>query len=811
MSGHSINEPASGGPALSPIDRPNSYIGRSVARPNARRLTQGAGRFTDDLPCPSRTVHVAFLRSPHAHARITTIDVDGARLAPGVVHVATGRDIAVHCEPWIGVLTHFPGLKSAPQPALAIDKVVWLGEPVVAVVATSRMFAEDAIDLIEVAYETLSAVVDPEAALAPGAVPIHPELGDNLAFRLELASGDAQAGLDRAEHVVDGDWRFNRHTAVTLEPRAILADYDASENRLTVHQSTQTPYQMQDVFARHLGLPQANVRVVAKDVGGSFGMKLHVYGDEMATAALAIMLRRPVKFTADRLESFVGDIHTRSHRVRARLGVDAQGIITAMDVDDITGVGPFSSYPRTSAVEGNQAVRLMGGPYANRDYHAILRVAFQNKAMMSQYRAVGHPIACSVTEALIDEAAAALKIDPVDIRRRNLLTDDDYPYTSPTGYSFERLSHHQCLDALVAACDYDALRREQVEARQRGIYRGIGVAVFIEITSPGPAFYGVGGARITAQDGCVLTIDPTGAVRCQVSVTEQGQGTEAVLAQIAASALGMPLDSIRVLTGDTETTPSGGATWASRGASIGGETVLITGKALRAQLLNLAAAILQGTPDALDIVDGAIVDAADVRERMSVAELARIAYYRPDTLPPGVQAQMTAARNHVPRGQPFAFTNGIQASHVEVDVDTGFVRLLGHWVVEDCGRILNPLLVDEQIRGGVVQGIGAALFEECQYDSDGQLLNGNHGRLSRADGRRNAGHLRRPCVDADRVHRTRRQGGRRSRDRRFGSRRAQRGERRAAPARCEADRNPDDARSHPEGAWAHLKIHNEKN
>ncbi len=710
--------------ALSPVDRPNSYIGRSVPRPNARRLAQGVGRFTDDLPCPARTVHVAFLRAPHAHARIVAIDADAARMAPGVVHVATGRDIAERCEPWVGVLTHFPGLKSAPQPALAIDKVVWLGEPVVAVVAMSRVLAEDAIDLIEVTYETLAAVVDPDAALAPGAMPIHPDLGDNLAFRLDLSSGEPDAGFAAAHALVDGDWRFNRHTAVTLEPRAILADYDASENRLTVHQSTQTPYQMQDVFARHLGLPQANVRVVAKDVGGSFGMKLHVYGDEMATAALAVMLRRPVKFAADRLESFVADIHTRSHRVRAKLGVDTDGIITAMEVDDITGVGPYSAYPRTSAVEGNQAVRLMGGPYANRNYRALLRVAYQNKAMMSQYRAVGHPIACAVTEALIDEAAAALGLDALEIRRRNLLTDDAYPYRSPTGYTFERLSHHQCLDALAEACGYEALRRDQAEARLRGVYRGIGIAVFIEITSPGPAFYGVGGARITAQDGCVLTVDPTGSVRCQVSVTEQGQGTETVMAQVAASALGVPLDTVRVITGDTDTTPSGGATWASRGASIGGETVLMTGRALRAQLLELAAAILQEKPDALDIVEGVVVDAVDRRERMSVAELARIAYYRPDTLPPGVQAQMTAARNHVPRGQPFAFTNGIQASHVEVDVDTGFVRLLGHWVVEDCGRILNPLLVDEQVRGGVVQGIGAALFEECQYDGDGQLLNG---------------------------------------------------------------------------------------
>ncbi len=707
------------------VDRPNSYIGRSVPRPNARRLVEGRGQFTDDLPTPARTVHAAFLRSPHAHARIVRIDIEAARASEGVVLVARGADIAAVCTPWVGVLTHFSGMKSAPQSPLAIGKAVWLGEPVVAVAARTRAQAEDAIDLIEVGYEALPAVTDVDAALAPGSPTIHPELGDNLAFQLKLESGAVDEAFRDAHAIVEDEFHFNRHSPVTLEPRTILAEYEASENRLTIHQSTQTPYQMQDVYARHLGIPEANIRVVARDVGGSFGLKLHVYGDEMATVAMSVMLRRPVKFVADRLESFVSDIHTRSHRVRARMAVAADGTITAMDVDDVTGIGPFSAYPRTSAVEGNQAIRLMAGPYRNRNYRGALKVVFQNKAMMSQYRAVGHPIACAVTEALVDRAAQATGLDVLEIRRRNLLPDDAYPYTSPTGYVFERLSHHQCLEALRTTCGYEALRREQRELRARGIHRGIGIAAFIEITSPGPAFYGVGGAHITAQDGCVMQLEPSGALRCMVSVTEQGQGTEAIMAQVAASTVGLDMGQVRIVTGDTGTTPYGGATWASRGASIGGETVLITGRALRQQLLALAGALLQARPEHLDIRDGAVVDAADGRERITVESLARVAYFRPDTLPPGAQAQLTASRNHVPRGQPFAFTNGIQASHVEVDTDTGFVRLLGHWVIEDCGRIINPLLVDEQVRGGVVQGIGAALFEECLYSPEGQLLNGS--------------------------------------------------------------------------------------
>ena len=303
--------------ALSAVDRPNSYIGRSVPRPNASRLVQGRGQYTDDIPTPARTLYAAFLRSPYAHAQITHIDVTKAKSAPGVALVVTGAELAGVCEPWVGVLTHFKGLCSATQHALAIDRVVWQGEPVVGVVAETRALAEDALALIEIDYTELPPVTDPDAALLPDAPVIHAELGSNLAFALDLETGDAEAAFDDAYAVVSGDFRFGRHAPVTLESRSILADFDPSAGRLTVHQSTQTPYQMQDIYARHLRLPQANVRVVAQDVGGSFGMKLHVYGDEMATASMSVMLGRPVKFIADRLEILrVRHPCTRSPRPR---------------------------------------------------------------------------------------------------------------------------------------------------------------------------------------------------------------------------------------------------------------------------------------------------------------------------------------------------------------------------------------------------------------------------------------------------------------------------------------------------------------
>jgi carbon-monoxide dehydrogenase large subunit len=313
----------------------------------------------------------------------------------------------------------------------------------------------------------------------------------------------------------------------------------------------------------------------------------------------------------------------------------------------------------------------------------------------------------------------------VELRRRNLFPDDKYPATSAAGLKFEGLSHHASLDKILKMMDYESLRAEQARLRERGSHRGIGFASFIEVTNPSAAFYGVGGARISSQDGATVRLDATGAVFVHSGVTEQGQGAEAVLAQCVATSFGVPIERVRVVTGDTDNTPYGGGTWASRAAGIGGEAAWQAGKALRENVLGAAASILQADPKALDIRAGIVVDADTGRERLGLDEVARIVYFRPDTLPPGFQAEFTVTRHYVPRAWPFAFTNGVQASYLEVDIRTGAISLLKHWCVEDCGTVINPQLVDEQIRGGIVQGIGAVLFEHCLYDEAGQLLNGN--------------------------------------------------------------------------------------
>lgn len=707
---------------LSVLDRPNSYIGKSNPRAGARQLLEGRGVFVDDLNLP-RMLHVVFCRSPYAHAKIVSTNTERAASESGVVRVVTGAELVDYCSPWVGVLTHLQGLKSASQHAIAVDRACWQGEAICAVLAETRAQAEDAAALVQIEYEELPVVVDMETALDETTPLIHPELGDNLCFQREVNFGEVDKAFTDAHTVIEETFHFGRHTGVCLEARGIVADYNPATSQLTVYLSAQAPHMMKNLYAKHFGISEDNVRVICKDVGGSFGIKVHTYPDEMATAALSIMLNRPVKFIADRYESFVTDIHARDHRVSARMALDKDGKIKAIDMDDLTGIGPYSVYPRTSGIEANQIVNLTGGPYTVESYRARAQVVFTNKNVMCQYRAVGHPVACAVGEGLVDAAARTMGLDPVEIRRRNLIPDDAYPYTYVTGLPFEKLSHHQCLDKILEMMDYEVLREEQEKCREQEIYRGIGFASMIEVTNPSPAFYGVGGAFISSQEGCTIRMDHTGGITCTVGVTEQGQGSDAVVAQVAASAVGVTLDKVRVVSGDTDVVPYGGGTWASRAAGIGGEAALRAGKALRENILEVAAIILQAEVASLDVQNDAIVDMADGTERLPLSELGRIVYFRGDTLPDGVQPELVSTRHYVPKAFPFSFTNGIEAIHVEVDVGTGIVKLLKCWVVDDCGTIINPLLVDEQIRGGVVQGLGGALYEECLYDEKGQYLN----------------------------------------------------------------------------------------
>lgn len=698
-------------------------IGSRVPRPGIDRFAAGRGRYIDDLLLP-RMAHIAFLRSPYAHARILGIDTSDAEAMPGVIRIFLAKDLEGVVSPWEAVISNLPGIKSAHQHPLARDRATWQGECVAAVVANSRAEAEDAVEAIAVTWEELSPLTDMTTALDADTPVLHPELGDNLCFRMDVDSGDTAARLAEADVVAEATFRINRQTAVPLEPRGLIADYNPGDRTLTVHHSSQVPHIMQAVFARHFDVEESAIRVIVPDVGGSFGLKIHIFGDEMATVAISRIMGRPVKFIADRLESFTGDIHCRDHIVTARIGLANDGRIVGLEVDDLTGIGPYSVYPRSSGVEAMLVAVFSGSPYDVKDYKATARVVFQNKTPMCQLRGVGMPIACSVTEGIVDIAARKAGLDPAEVRRKNLIPDDAYPYETAAGMPFEGLSLQASFEELLRIMDYDGLRTDQEKARQDGIYRGIGLSVYVEGTSPSPMIYGIGGAPITAQDACTVKLEPSGAVSAAVGVTDQGQGAEAVLTQVIAAAVGVPMSSVRVTLGDTGRTPYGGGTWASRATGIAGEAALRAGHTLRQNLLTIAGSLMQLSPGDLDVRDGNIVVRSSGDVRMSLAELGRIVHYQGTGLPIEDDPGVMATGHYSLRDAPFMYANGAIGALVELDPETGFVTPLKVWAVDDCGRAVNPMLVDEQMRGGIANGIGSALFEELRYDDDGQLLNG---------------------------------------------------------------------------------------
>ena len=450
-------------PKLGSMDRPNSYIGRSLPRESAKKHLEGGGQFVDDLVLP-RMLNVAFLRSPFAHAEIKSINVEEAKKSPGVFDVYTAKEIDEYCTPWVGTLGHLGEMRSPEQTPLAKKVARWQGEPIAVVIANNRAQAEDALELIEVDWEEKDAQVDMETALDDNAVIIHPELGSNLFWTRTVNQGDVNQAFETSHAVVETTLDFARHTGVTLESRGIVADWNKSEGKITIYHNGQAPHMMQHIIAKHLEVNEGLVRIVSRDVGGSFGIKVHVYPDEMAVAAISKKLGRPIKFIADRLESFTTDIHARCHKISGKLGVDKEGKILAMEINDLSGIGPFSMYPRTSAIETNQVLNLSGAPYVIPNYKAVGTVVFQNKTPMCQYRAVGHPIAVAITEALIDKAANKIDIGLSEIRKKNFIHDNAYPNKTPSGVPLEDLSHQASMDKLLTMMNIQEIEKEKIEA-----------------------------------------------------------------------------------------------------------------------------------------------------------------------------------------------------------------------------------------------------------------------------------------------------------------------------------------------------------
>ncbi len=703
-------------------ERP-ALIGKRIPRPEIRRLIRGRGRYVADINLP-RMLHLAFVRCPHAHARIVSIDGEAAKRAPGVALVATGVDVAAHCKSFItdGVAQNRPGHKVPPQRVMALDVAYYQGEPVVAVAAAGRAEAEDAAERIEIGWEPLPAILDGESALAAG--PLHESLSDNIAYEHNIKAGDPDDAFASAGHVIEETFTFHRQTGLSLEPRGLIADYDPGAETLTVYHSHQSPYQMQGVFSRQLGIPEHRVRVIAPDVGGGFGIKINVYADEVAVAVISRMLGRPVKFIADRLESFLSDIHVRDHKIKARIAFGDDGKITAMSVDDVSAIGAYGMPMRFNITESMMLVTNTGAAYDFGNYRARTRNVFVNKPLIGMFRGVGIPLSTIVSEVLTDRAAAKLGMDTLAFKRLNYRKRESMPCVTPAGSKLDNLFFDACLDRLIEVMDYDGLRAEQAELRKRGVYRGIGVATFVEPTAYGPVFYGPTGAAISVQDGCTIRLEPTGVLRCVTSITDQGQGTLHSLAQIIADTVGVDVDDIDMIAGDSAISTYGGGAWASRGIAIGGEAALKAARDLVRNILTVAAAITQTSPDDLDIVRGQIVNRRTRAQVLTLGEVGKIGYFRQDTLPPDTDVQFSVTRSHVANAASYYMGYGVHGSYLELDAGTGFIKLLNHWAITDCGRVVNPLIVDDQVRGAVVQGIGSVLYEECIYNELGSLVNG---------------------------------------------------------------------------------------
>lgn len=692
------------------------WVGRRVRRSEDPKILLGRGHYVDDAT-PPRCLHATFVRSPLAHATIVSIDADAARAAGATVF--TAADLNPHCTPWKGLLD-WPGLVAGDQRPLATGKVRHVGEPVAIVLAASRAEAEDAAELVAVDYAELPAVVDPVRAVEPEGPLVHEELGTNLAFEGRFGGGECEGCFAGATAIVEVAMTTARHTATALEPRGVLAEYDPSARSLTVRISTQAPHLLQSAFAELLGFPENAVRIRTDEVGGAFGMKAHVYPDEVATCLASILTGRPVSWIQDRMEALQSDTQARDERVRAALALAADGTIIGMRSEIVSDGGAYSVYPRSMVTEGIQVATIMPGPYRIPAYQAHLRVAITNKAPLAVYRGVGHPVAILVMEALLDEAARLLAIDPAALRRRNILSPDELPYTSITGHVYDSGSHRESLEQLVAELDLDTLDKRKAEARERGVLLGVGLACFVEVTAPGVAFYGARGAPITAHDQVEVRVEPDGSVTVLLGTPGQGQGLHTTAAQVVADHVGIPFDRITVRSGDTRTMPHGTGVWASRSAVVSSGAAAAAAREVKGRMLAIAAHLMEVDATDLEIVDGKVQVAGAPDTRIDVARIAEVAHWRTHQLPPDLAVGLSAVGEY--RGPNVTFNNGAHAAVVEVEEDTGLVRIVDYVCVEDCGVLINPDIVDGQIRGGVAQGVGGALLERLHYDEDGQLL-----------------------------------------------------------------------------------------
>ncbi|HJY88257.1 MAG TPA: glyceraldehyde dehydrogenase subunit alpha [Candidatus Acidoferrales bacterium] len=689
------------------------YIGKALKRKEDPRLIKGLAHYVDDIRLPEMH-YLGIVRSPHAHARIRSVDVSKAKSAPGVVAVLTGADLrgAIGLVP---CAAQIPEMKIALRPVLADDRVRFVGEPVAAVVAGDRYAARDAMDLVGVDYEPLTPVVNPEKALAKGAPVLHEQYNDNVAYRWKLEGGDLKKAFKQADKVIRQRIINQRLIPVAMEPRGVVADYKPGEKLLTLWSATQIPHLLKTQVAVMLGMDESFVRVIAPEVGGGFGSKLNVYPEEALVGYMAIQLGRPVKWIETRRENFLTTIHGRDQIDDIEVAVKRDGRVLGLRAKVIADLGAY--YQLLTPLIPTLTGLMMTGSYKIPAAQMEITGVFTNKMATDAYRGAGRPEATYLIERVMDLVSAEVKKDPAEIRRKNFPQAKEFPYATPTGLIYDSANYQKTLDLALKKANYTALRKEQSKLRKQGRSMGIGLSTYVEICAMGPSSAMPAGGWESA----TVRVEPTGKVSVLTGSSPHGQGQETSFAQMGAEVLGLEPDDVQVVHGDTAAVPYGIGTFGSRATAVGGTAVYKSLVKLREKLAQIAGHLLGEDPQKLIFRDKKIFSKSAAKKSLPFGEAVSAAYVA-KTLPPGMEPGLDATTFYEPAN--FTFPFGAHVCVVEVDADTGDVRLLKYVAVDDCGNVINPLLVDGQVHGGIVQSVGQALLEEAVYDDQGQLVTG---------------------------------------------------------------------------------------
>jgi len=691
-------------------------VGTSVLPDEAIPLLDGEARFLNDISFAGM-YHVAFVRSQQAHAHLVSVDTAKAKELPGVIKVLTGEELAGKVDPFTSMPNRFSGGQSV-QHWLAVDKVRFCGEAICAVVAEDRATAEDAAELIEVEYDPLPAVTNARLGERDDSPLVHDTCPNNYLIRRDYERGDVDEAFANAHLVVKREFRIGRKQAMCLEGRGCVAAYREGSFTLSVWMSHQLPYVVRHYLAKHLGLSETEIRVVAPHTGGGFGQKASIYPEEFICSYLAMKLRRPIKWVEDRLENMVASTHAREHEIEVEMAVDRDGRILALRSDIWADVGAYSTYLWSAGMEPLQTGGLMPGPYKVKALRYTTRGVATNKTPVGPYRAVGRPTASASLEMLLDEVARRLEIDPVELRRRNLITAGDMPYRNANNLVHDHVGYEPCLDLALAKAGYDELRAEQKAGSKNGKLRGIGVACFAELTGLGTSTaVGPGTLLQPGRDAVTLRLETSGVLTIAAALPSQGQRIATAMRQVASDELGMKLSDIACLSNDTGMAPYGFGTFASRTAVFGSGAVIKAAAELRGRILALAAHMLEVPKEELVIVDS-IIHTLDRSKSMTLREMAETSFFSAKQIPSELNEGFEVTTFYDPKHGSFAA--GAHVVVVDVCPETGHVEILRYVAAEDVGRMINPAVVEGQIVGGIAQGLGEVLLEELAYDEQGQ-------------------------------------------------------------------------------------------